>query len=134
MILRPPRSTRTDTLFPYTTLFRSDHVDLGAGVGAGYDRAKSHGIGTRHVEHEEARRALRHGRADFGGDARLDRRQRHEQGEAEAERDDERAGRGAGAVQVREREAEERALRARGWEERRVGKEWVRTCRSRWPP
>src|SRR3546814_2176302 len=26
MILRPPRSTRTDTLFPYTTLFRSDAV------------------------------------------------------------------------------------------------------------
>src|SRR3546814_6036113 len=24
MILRPPRSTRTDTLFPYTTLFRSN--------------------------------------------------------------------------------------------------------------
>src|SRR3546814_7195523 len=24
MRLRPPRSTRTDTLFPYTTLFRSD--------------------------------------------------------------------------------------------------------------
>src|SRR3546814_6353890 len=23
MVLRPPRSTRTDTLFPYTTLFRS---------------------------------------------------------------------------------------------------------------
>src|SRR3546814_16703336 len=41
MIRRPPRSTRTDTLFPYTTLFRSragrevDVVDvLGArGVG-----------------------------------------------------------------------------------------------------
>src|SRR3546814_4954090 len=32
MIRRPPRSTRTDTLFPYTTLFRSlyDHLkDLG---------------------------------------------------------------------------------------------------------
>src|SRR3546814_1024821 len=29
MIRRPPRSTRTDTLFPYTTLFRS------AGVGRG---------------------------------------------------------------------------------------------------
>src|SRR3546814_14688782 len=27
MIRRPPRSTRTDTLFPYTTLFRSD-LDL----------------------------------------------------------------------------------------------------------
>src|SRR3546814_5026677 len=25
MIRRPPRSTRTDTLFPYTTLFRSRH-------------------------------------------------------------------------------------------------------------
>src|SRR3546814_5009708 len=27
MIRRPPRSTRTDTLFPYTTLFRSDTSD-----------------------------------------------------------------------------------------------------------
>src|SRR3546814_2967336 len=27
MIRRPPRSTRTDTLFPYTTLFRSDPDD-----------------------------------------------------------------------------------------------------------
>src|SRR3546814_11605510 len=26
MILRPPRSTRTDTLFPYPTLFRSKRV------------------------------------------------------------------------------------------------------------
>src|SRR3546814_11009481 len=26
MIQRPPRSTRTDTLFPYTTLFRSKSV------------------------------------------------------------------------------------------------------------
>src|SRR3546814_5025193 len=29
MIRRPPRSTRTDTLFPYTTLFRSAMVTLG---------------------------------------------------------------------------------------------------------
>src|SRR3546814_5316377 len=28
MIRRPPRSTRTDTLFPYTTLFRSAYVTL----------------------------------------------------------------------------------------------------------
>src|SRR3546814_20785172 len=27
MIRRPPRSTRTDTLFPYTTLFRSPAVE-----------------------------------------------------------------------------------------------------------
>src|SRR3546814_12413745 len=32
MIRRPPRSTRTDTLFPYTTLFR-------AGGGAGIRKA-----------------------------------------------------------------------------------------------
>src|SRR3546814_14033168 len=33
MMRRPPRSTRTDTLFPYTTLFRSvvDEVDSGIG-------------------------------------------------------------------------------------------------------
>src|SRR3546814_13744060 len=30
MIRRPPRSTRTDTLFPYTTLFRSLVIDSGA--------------------------------------------------------------------------------------------------------
>src|SRR3546814_1038581 len=30
MIRRPPRSTRTDTLFPYTTLFRSALQQLGA--------------------------------------------------------------------------------------------------------
>src|SRR3546814_4810345 len=34
MIRRPPRSTRTDTLFPYTTLFRSWSGSL-AGVGVG---------------------------------------------------------------------------------------------------
>src|SRR3546814_2598762 len=28
MIRRPPRSTRTDTRFPYTTLFRSPHGDV----------------------------------------------------------------------------------------------------------
>src|SRR3546814_3203258 len=36
MIRRPPRSTRTDTLFPYTTLFRSDREARGAaGYGGG---------------------------------------------------------------------------------------------------
>src|SRR3546814_4232589 len=40
MILRPPRSTRTDTLFPYTTLFRS--VAPGA---QGMDRATADYMG-----------------------------------------------------------------------------------------
>src|SRR3546814_3166704 len=33
MIRRPPRSTRTDTLLPYTTLFRSHRPDPGAQSG-----------------------------------------------------------------------------------------------------
>src|SRR3546814_19402853 len=41
MLRRPPRSTRTDTLFPYTTLFRSKHV--GRPCSAGRYR---HGRGT----------------------------------------------------------------------------------------
>src|SRR3546814_17516966 len=32
MIRRPPRSTRTDTLFPYTTLFRSDFAVRGVDI------------------------------------------------------------------------------------------------------
>src|SRR3546814_2484666 len=32
MIRRPPRSTRTDTLFPYTTLFRSHAATLAVGA------------------------------------------------------------------------------------------------------
>src|SRR3546814_12363277 len=43
MIRRPPRSTRTDTLFPYTTLFRSDdfrarHRQLEAFAAHGFDQ------------------------------------------------------------------------------------------------
>src|SRR3546814_8452083 len=59
MIRRPPRSTRTDTLFPYTTLFRSQHRRAGAqrlagrtaypagdadhpGAGRGFARSEEH--------------------------------------------------------------------------------------------
>src|SRR3546814_4068526 len=40
MIRRPPRSTRTDTLFPYTTLFRSLRRlhRAGAAGGVGHER------------------------------------------------------------------------------------------------
>src|SRR3546814_18692458 len=41
MIRRPPRSTRTDTLFPYTTLFRSvDHAAEAARPGGVDDRRR----------------------------------------------------------------------------------------------
>src|SRR3546814_2309429 len=39
MIRRPPRSTRTDTLFPYTTLFRSSKLDGKNAVGIGIFQA-----------------------------------------------------------------------------------------------
>src|SRR3546814_4524889 len=37
MIRRPPRSTRTDTLFPYTTLFRSPVLYQLCDGGSGWD-------------------------------------------------------------------------------------------------
>src|SRR3546814_19736715 len=52
MIRRPPRSTRTDTLFPYTTLFRSVGAALGERQFADPEFCKSvleirtpHGLG-----------------------------------------------------------------------------------------
>src|SRR3546814_6033979 len=41
MIRRPPRSTRTDTLFPYTTLFRSARRGEHTGAVAARDRRRS---------------------------------------------------------------------------------------------
>src|SRR3546814_17971903 len=65
MIRRPPRSTRTDTLFPYTTLFRSPvfGCDLAQHIvpvrcrGTTDDR----GIGIEHVERHD----ITEGRADI---------------------------------------------------------------------
>src|SRR3546814_8240078 len=47
MIRRPPRSTRTDTLFPYTTLFRSPRSRVGGGFRTttrGFPAAPGHRI------------------------------------------------------------------------------------------
>src|SRR3546814_16246096 len=52
MLPRPPRSTRTDTLFPYTTLFRSDDRSGGYAIFDGDD-------------HGAAARLDRHGRLRF---------------------------------------------------------------------
>src|SRR3546814_18600167 len=63
MIRRPPRSTRTDTLFPDTSLFRSLVVDLvGRVAGLAAQRAEGVGIGAafgllarRVIEHDVVR-------------------------------------------------------------------------------
>src|SRR3546814_10824868 len=76
MIRRPPRSTRTDTLFPYTTLFRSGNEALEPLVT---DRARrAIGFGQRRgysqlVAHEQRQRFEHHldvapARADFPRD------------------------------------------------------------------
>src|SRR3546814_9746631 len=44
MLRRPPRSTRTDTLFPYTTLFRSERV---ARAPSGQQGAQRFAVDTR---------------------------------------------------------------------------------------
>src|SRR3546814_9332553 len=78
MIRRPPRSTRTDPLFPYTTLFRSMGVRQRARVHTGGHQAGE----VRPVDHEVG--------ADLVGDL------------AEArEVDEERIGRAAGDDELR---------------------------------
>src|SRR3546814_1876824 len=55
MIRRPPRATRTDTLFPYTTLFRSlPRRDIARGriVGAAHRAVEVEALGHRNREFE----------------------------------------------------------------------------------
>src|SRR3546814_2564201 len=64
MIRRPPRSTLTDTLFPYTTLFRSDADGV---LGGGERRHDGPGVQQRGAA------------GDVVGDAGLDRCRRSEE-------------------------------------------------------
>src|SRR3546814_6543339 len=61
MIRRPPRATRTDTLFPYTTLFRSGDARCGthgpASPRFGAGRAAAATTGIARIEGQGARRA-----------------------------------------------------------------------------
>src|SRR3546814_14257464 len=56
MIRRPPRSTRTDTLFPYTTLFRSVNIALASGnIGReGYGCVRTDGRQERYARPSDA--------------------------------------------------------------------------------
>src|SRR3546814_981967 len=74
MIRRPPRSTRTDTLFPYTTLFRSLLVRVQRGAIAAGLVITIAITGRRHAQRLEQRRVgqvfprrfrgRRHGRSE----------------------------------------------------------------------
>src|SRR3546814_13689842 len=67
MIRRPPRSTRTDTLFPYTTLFRS-HADQLAWCGhAIADDLVAALTGQVDVDTMHSRRGVGHAQAEQPG-------------------------------------------------------------------
>src|SRR3546814_12407703 len=108
MIRRPPRSTRTDTLFPYTTLFRSPSGNLRVGppVRQGQAFIMRDGTSTRLLPFCSLRFAVM-----------------------------------PTAVKIGKQNAAEICLSIQSIfpdvnrsEERRVGKECVSTCRSRWSP
>src|SRR3546814_12083066 len=121
MIRRPPRSTRTDTLFPYTTLFRSKGR---AGMAWDFEtepafQQELDWIGAFMREEVEP----------------LD----HVLGDPYDARDAQRNA----LVRPLQAEVKQRKLWAchlepelggQRSEERRVGKACVRTCRSRWSP
>src|SRR3546814_20311600 len=106
MIRRPPRSTRTDTLFPYTTLFRSSSATIRS-TAKTMRRASPRSPRRKRARRDDAKRSPRPTTAD------------PDQGRARPRQRDA----GAQGVGAHHRSAE-----------RRVGKEGVRTCRSRWPP
>src|SRR3546814_19872269 len=115
MIRRPPRATRTDTLFPYTTLCRSD-VDLVTSA----DRQVRARADTARALALDADRAV-------GG-------QRHRPAgrDAAARRVQEDTARRGGDIAVRGIGGAQRpGVRS---DERRVGKECVSTLTSRWSP
>src|SRR3546814_14573892 len=101
MIRRPPRSTRTDTLFPYTTLFRSapDHIlDIRGLDGRVALENFLHQVRGQRFRADIAKRAA------------------------------------AGAAHRRANRVNDNDISHFRSEERRVGKECVSTCRSRWSP
>src|SRR3546814_7596180 len=143
MIRRPPRSTRTDTLFPYTTLFRSGAFDLvehDDEIAAATGRFELLRLVFGHCEHQGERRRgavavleqLRAGRLERFGRGQLDTRFAQRLGQrfalVDLGYDRRRDGAGGAARACGLEIGDDRS------EERRVGKECVSTCRSRWSP
>src|SRR3546814_15274040 len=122
MIRRPPRSTRTDTLFPYMTLFRSRDRRHGRGGGAHRLRFAADGRGADLAE--RPRRQGFQGVDEMSGSLH----RREVVAGLLAGRDENLlvvSGLGSSCWDV------EAAGRS---EERRVGKEGGGTYRSRWSP
>src|SRR3546814_15491574 len=120
MIRRPPRSTRTDTLFPYTTLFRSGQPNASGESAAFFGGQETLRLRARQVEmplrHEVHGTPLLLCTAMDGVSARMDTLMiRNILPFVTPDSI------GTYTLGIRSRSAE-----------RRVGKECVSTCRSRW--
>src|SRR3546814_11268930 len=116
MIRRPPRSTRTDTLFPYTTLFRSLKIHAQIEEEVFYPALKGKVdddlLKEAYVEHDGAKVLINDILASGPED---------EYFEAKVT---------VLSEEIKHHVKEEE----KSSEERRVGKECVSTCRSRWSP
>src|SRR3546814_13925112 len=124
MIRRPPRSTRTDTLFPYTTLFRSNIGGFVAGQPLNMDGTE--GPRVQSTRDLVAELLLRIDLPCAFQDERMSTRA------VERAMIDE-----ADLPRGKRRKANDSAAAA--WilqtsEERRVRKGWVSTCNPRWSP
>src|SRR3546814_14141458 len=106
MIRRPPRSTRTDTLFPYTTLFRSGLPQVSVFHWFAISRTPAIFLPAENPLRYTILHIIAVGRHN------------------------DMAGAGEGAQSL-DRRHQFHAVVGRS-EERRVGKECVSTCRSRW--
>src|SRR3546814_12552213 len=108
MLRRPPRSTRTDTLLPYTTLFRSIPTDgstlstQAANKGVCFARETGAEVVALYVTQPFA--------ATVGFDGM------------------------AAAYAITDEDYDKTAQEQARSDERRVGKECVSKCRSRWSP
>src|SRR3546814_15437727 len=120
MLLRPPRSTRSDTLFPYTTLFRSARPAAGGPQQAG--------ARLRPGQHGPQFRELRRARLDGGLLDVRDGIAGHARAAARPVGADAHGGDRPGGIVRR------LFRRHASSEERRVGKAWGSTFRSRWAP
>src|SRR3546814_14387553 len=107
MIRRPPRSTRTDTLFPYTTLFRSSGAIHQTFIGRNMKKAARRRTASSGLDRQARGLFLQHLFLVVDGCGLVE--------------DLEDLLQGGGLVDLLHRS-----------EERRVGKEGVSTGRSRW--
>src|SRR3546814_18452721 len=129
MIRRPPRSTRTDTLFPYTTLFRSARRGVlnRQQSSAAPFAAEAKALSEAQDAEQERRDPSDHLISGQEGDGQGRFSHQHERCN--------KSGVPAYAIAEMTKDARTQRAGATGEgqrsEQRRVGKEWVSTCRTR---